>query len=441
MLPTRSSLPIALLGLAWLSAAAPALRAQESELKEHLTRLNRATGSGVVAGEYKTLLADKSRAKKLLAYAARQAKGDPADLTYNGALILAEVAKDLDDTAAAEQMYRVCTRQAAALESSVKLLQSYGALIELLYDNKLYDKSAKVCRELLELKPASDQPRITMIAVSSRFGEPTFIPTETYNAASPLKEGVHQLLIQALAKEGKFDQALKLTDNLIQAEDHWSQRQLKAWVLREAGKSAEAAKAYEDVIDQVIRDKDLKPEQKKKTEDRYRYILSNVYVDLNQIDKASEQLKSLMNRNPKDPGFCNDLGYIWADHGMNLEEAEKLIRQALELDREKRKADPAFNPDEDRDNGAYLDSLGWVLFKQMKYKEAKEWLLKAVEDEDAQHIEIYDHLGDAHFALGEREAALKAWRRGLEFATQTARDQRRRAQVEEKIKKYSQDAN
>src|SRR5262249_57319021 len=117
---------------------------------------------------------------------------------------------------------------------------------------------------------------------------------------------------------------------------------------------------------------------------------------------------------------------------MNLDEAEKHIRKALEIDRKKRK-DAKVKPEEDRDNGAYLDSLGWVLFKQKKFKEAKEILLKAVEDKDSQHIEIYDHLGDVHMALGEREAAQAAWKRGLEVVGTSRREQQRRAEVEKKL--------
>src|SRR5207249_11080583 len=63
--------------------------------------------------------------------------------------------------------------------------------------------------------------------------------------------------------------------------------------------------------------------------DRYteinRYALSNILVEMKQIDKASEHMKWLLDRHPDEPGYYNDLGYIWADHGINLEEAEKLI--------------------------------------------------------------------------------------------------------------------
>src|SRR5262249_16195314 len=135
------------------------------------------------------------------------------------------------------------------------------------------------------------------------------------------------------------------------------------------------------------------------------------------------------------PGYMNDLGFIWADHDMNLDEAEKMIRKAIDLDKKKRKDNPELG---EGDNGAYLDSLGWVLYKQKKYQEAKDWLLKAIKDENAQHIEIYDHLGDVLIALGDRDAALKYWKQGVELASDSRRDQERKTRVLEKIKKNTE---
>ena len=120
---------------------------------------------------------------------------------------------------------------------------------------------------------------------------------------------------------------------------------------------------------------------------------------------------------------------------MKLEEAEKLIRKALELDKALRTKSPKFDPKTDHDKGAYLDSLGWVLFKKKKNEEAKDFLIKALEDKSAQHIEIYDHLADVYMAMGEREMAIKTWQKGLEHVTETRRDQDRKAEVERKLAK------
>ena len=53
-----------------------------------------------------------------------------------------------------------------------------------------------------------------------------------------------------------------------------------------------------------------------------------------------------------------------ADRGTRLDEALSLIRRAVALDPQ---------------NGAYLDSLGWVHFKMGKYDLAEDALRKAVD--------------------------------------------------------------
>jgi tetratricopeptide (TPR) repeat protein len=162
-----------------------------------------------------------------------------------------------------------------------------------------------------------------------------------------------------------------------------------------------------------------------------------VYIDLNQVDKAAAELEALLKKEPDNATYNNDLGYIWADHGMKLADSEKLIRKALEADRKQRqkeKDDPDLLPTEDKDNPAYLDSLGWVLFKQKKYKEAKEPLLKAVVEEDGKHAEIYDHLAEVHLALGEKAEAVAVWKKALKFPAAGKRDQDRRAEIEKKLK-------
>jgi len=111
-----------------------------------------------------------------------------------------------------------------------------------------------------------------------------------------------------------------------------------------------------------------------------------------------------------------------------------MIRKALDEDRKKRRDRSDLKPDEDKDNAAYLDSLGWVLFKKKKFQDAKKYLLEAIKDKEGQHIEIYDHLGDAHMALGEKGEALAIWKKALEIPATSKREQQRKAQVEKKLK-------
>ena len=435
--PVPCRLATALLLALGLTAA---VRGDDAALRQRIVALGQTSGGDTINAEIKGLAAQPEQAKKLIAEAVGMVKAKGQPLAYNAAFILGQVAGELKDLKSGEALLRVCTANAAALKSTHKLLQSYAALIDMLYENKKYGASAKVCRELLELKTSDGKARIYYLAVMGRLGQPDFIEDEDFDPAKQLRPGVHRLMIQAVTKQGKFYEALKLADSLVKAQDTWQERQLRAWILREAGRYEDAAKAYQDVLERIAKDKRLDQEEKDKTAERFRYILSNVYVDLKKIDKAEELLRGLIAKQPDEPAYYNDLGYILADHDQKIPEAEKLIRKALELDKALRQKGGPKNGDAARANPAYLDSLGWVLYKQKKYKEAKEALQEAVKDrndKNGQHLEIYDHLGDTLMALGEREAALAAWRRGLEVAGETPRERERRAEVERKLQKYA----
>ncbi|MBI3410330.1 MAG: tetratricopeptide repeat protein [Planctomycetes bacterium] len=425
----------ALIMMAAVDAQTRAAQESKSDIAKAIEELNRVTGSAPLQGALNGLLKDKDQSKELIEASADLAKKKKVQFSYNAALALGLSASDQKDIPSAEVFFRICMDQAAKLQSPDKILQSYSGLIEILYDNKKYAETAKVCRELLDLKTDDGTPRIVMVPFNTKFGEVDFNEQESFDAAKRIRPGVHKMLIQALAKQGKSKEALKLTENLLKTSDHWLDRAFKGAILREVGQFDEAAKIYEDVIDSAAKDKDLDPEDREAYTERYRYLLSNIYIDLDRIDKASEHLLELLNKKPDDPGYNNDLGYIWADHDIKLEEAEKLIRKAIDLDRKRRQGNPKLDPEDDIDNGAYLDSLGWVLYKQKKFKEAKEMLLEAIKDKRTQHIEIYDHLGDVCLMLGEREAAVNAWRKGLEVVGEGKRELERKTSVERKLEK------
>ena len=80
------------------------------------------------------------------------------------------------------------------------------------------------------------------------------------------------------------------------------------------------------------------------------------------------------------------------------EEAREMIEKAVNLE-------PT--------NSAYLDSLGWVLFKLDQPAEALPHILKAIEHNDEPDATLYDHLGDIYAALKKTEKAREAWQKAL----------------------------
>lgn len=423
--------------IASLIGAAVMAHAGDDSIQKELDRLNQLTGSDTRQAVVQKLLKNQERAKKLIQ--AGLPSATKKEMAYEAALILAMAAADLKEMKASETYFRVCMDKAAKLQSFEKLTESYIPLIRIYYDYKQYADSARICKELLELNTEDGKERIVIRTMTDRFGEAGFREEQDgFQTAARLRPYVRENYIKALAKQGKHDQAIKMVDGLVkQKNGDWRDQYLQGWVYNEAGRFDESAKIYERVIGQVDQDNRLEQDEKEQYISQFRYEAANIYVDLKNIDRATEHFEYLLKKNPNNPVYYNDLGYIWADHDMKLEEAEKLIRKAIDLHRDIRKKAKDFDPKTDHDSGAFLDSLGWVLYKQKKNAEAKEWLLKAIEDKSSWHIEIYDHLGDVHVALGERDLALKAWRKGLEHVNPGRRDQERKVSVEKKIEKHS----
>jgi tetratricopeptide (TPR) repeat protein len=121
---------------------------------------------------------------------------------------------------------------------------------------------------------------------------------------------------------------------------------------------------------------------------------------LGDFARAETLFRKCLELAPSFPEALNYLGYMWADRGENLEEARDLIEQAVELEPE---------------NAAFLDSLGWVLFRLNQPQEALPWLEKAILHAEEPDATLYDHLGDIHAELGNFEQAREAYLRSLEI--------------------------
>jgi tetratricopeptide (TPR) repeat protein len=412
---------VRLVAVALLAAAATSGRADDEKnpLREELLKLNSVTGEKAQQTKLRALVKDREKAKKLAAEAGamlKDAKGKANPFNYNGALIVARMSHYVKRYDVAEPLYEYLVETATKLKNGENMVTAYEGLIDLYFDAKKYATAAETCEK--------------------------YVDTEGPDEFEGYKPFILERLIKARAKEEKFEEALRLADQLVKADDGgWYFLQTKAWVLHEQGKIAAAIDLYKESLDKLDANKKMPAELKNSQKDRTRYVLTGLYVDNKEVDKAAKELQTLIKRNPDNATYKNDLGFIWCDNDMNLEESEKLIKEAIDLDtKEKEKAKKDGKIDEVEPNAAYLDSLGWVLFKQKKYKEALEPLQQAVkDDDDGAHLEIWDHLADVYMALGQKKDAIDAWKKGLTFEDVSKRDVERRKKVVEKLKKEGVD--
>ncbi|MHB1422548.1 MAG: tetratricopeptide repeat protein [Gemmataceae bacterium] len=437
-LPTKlSGVVWALIVLACLPAALVLAEERDSNLRKQALKLNDITGNDAQSGERDALLKDKAHAKKLVAEAARMAAEKPHPFTNNATFILGTLAlsKKIKDYSAAETFWRLHLEQAKELHSAKGIMAAYRGLLLSAYAKRKYAEAEKLCKEARDNEIIGDA--INKVRAEENDEEAI---KERLTLMGFILEVIEEEAV-AIARQGNVKRAIELIDRKFPDKtESWFVLDLKGDVYRIADKNKEALKIYEEEIERVKNDNDLKKKDQEKQLDKIHYWQSGLYIELGQVEKAEEVLKELLAKHPDEPKYNNDLGYVWADHDMHLAEAEKMIRKAIEEDRKKRqKADSKYKPDDEiKDNGAYLDSLGWVLFKQKKYVEAKRYLRQAVrntvEEGEDESVEIYDHLGDVLMALGQKPEAVAAWKKGVEIAGDTKREQKRKEVVRKKLK-------
>jgi len=133
------------------------------------------------------------------------------------------------------------------------------------------------------------------------------------------------------------------------------------------------------------------------------HLKSSSQMELGKPDDAIATLERAFNIDRDNTGLNNDLGYFYADQGINLDRAERMIRKAL-------MSDPK--------NSAFKDSLGWVLYKQGKFNAASNTfddLLSGDALHNMDHALLYDHAGDVAWRLGDKDKAKALWTQAIEL--------------------------
>ncbi len=274
-------------------------------------------------------------------------------------------------------------------------------LIQVYVANEQNDKALKLIADVRETDPDNllwtyQEGRVHYLSENWEEAVKIFVP---------LLEKAEEQKLPQIAREARYnssrclaflglpEEAITLIDKAIQEEPNellW--RFQKGWIHYYTHNWAAAIKAFEELLalesknpnDTIIR--------------QAKFSLSAAYAQNDEFDKAEEILEVFYEKNPDDTSVCNDLGYLYADRGKKLDQAYEMIKKAMEAEPE---------------NHAYLDSMGWILYRMKKYDEAITYLEKAVEGSEEGDTVLWDHLGDCYQAIDKTEKAKEAWSNAL----------------------------
>ncbi|MBM3778486.1 MAG: tetratricopeptide repeat protein [Acidimicrobiia bacterium] len=195
-----------------------------------------------------------------------------------------------------------------------------------------------------------------------------------------------ELQASALFRSGAQPRALTLLEAALKAHPDRLERHLQlAQFYGEAGRVDDGLQVLERAATRFP-DSDLPLFQR-----------GALLAEAERIGEAEQAFSRLIEREPEHADALNYLGYMLADRGERLDEAVALIRRALAVD---------------ENNPAYLDSLGWAYYKQGRFQEAEQYLMRAA-GAMAQNSVVQDHYGDVLARLGRYRDATEAWTRAL----------------------------
>ncbi len=282
-----------------------------------------------------------------------------------------------------------------------------------------FQEGENVWKEMIERYPDERNSRnLLALAEFQSKGGRTDAAIETIREAIKLEPNDDQpvrMLALMMASSDKMDDALDLLQGRLKINPNNPDLSLTlGYILTQGKRFDQAIAVYRGMLERYANQDEVT--------NRVHSMLSIVFTEMNDFPKAEAELETIFAKDSNDPGVNNDLGYLYADQGKNLEKAEEMIRKAVA-------ADP--------DNFSYLDSLGWVLFKRGKFQEARIPLEKAQTD-PRQDATIPDHLGDVYFQLQELAKAKASWEKALKNANASRPPDKRLGEIKKKLQSLEQ---
>lgn len=329
--------------------------------------------------------ADLKRIAPLLEKAAEYGKDSPETLSRVG-----------DIHVLARQIEKALPFYQRLVELKPSFPQAREKLAAALVETGQTEAAIHMIEEIVKLNPLSlpAYDQLTQLYLKNNDQEKALTSARQALVMEPQVLPRHLQIIDLLFKLKKFDQA---ADALGEARKRFPKTGLLTYyhgvALSQIKKHDDAMRAFEEAQVEAANSQpdllnaDFYFDYGAAAEQAKRYV------------KAAELFRKSIELDPSNAARSyNYLGYMWVERNENLDEAGQLIRRALDLE-------PG--------NGAYLDSLGWLLYKQGKYQEALVELQRAAEALPEPDAVVFEHIGDACEKLGKKAEAVLYWQKSL----------------------------
>ena len=127
------------------------------------------------------------------------------------------------------------------------------------------------------------------------------------------------------------------------------------------------------------------------------HSMAILYDEIDQFEKSDSIYIKLINIDNKDAQALNNYAYSLVEREIELKKALDLASKAIELEPK---------------NSSYLDTIGWIYFKQKNFKKAQLYIEKSLEINEENAV-VLEHLGDVMIKINRPSDAKDLYRRAL----------------------------
>jgi tetratricopeptide (TPR) repeat protein len=270
----------------------------------------------------------------------------------------------------------------------VMLLERLGFLYR---SHEQWAPAVETFRQIGELDPDAAAKSSAQIVETYRVAKEFAKAEQEADAAVkkyPNDRVVRSVRASLLADIGKTDQAVAETRKLLDGKNDRDTYVALAQIYEKAKNYAEMGKALDEAA---------KLSTSKDDQENIHFLRGSMFERQKNYDGAEAEFRKVLELNPDNGSALNYFGYMLADRNVRLTEAHDMIQKAL---------------NHDPNNGAYLDSLGWVYFRMNKLDEAERALRRSLELMSKDPT-VHDHLGDVYFRAGKIREAIAQWQNSL----------------------------
>ncbi|HEX2060103.1 MAG TPA: tetratricopeptide repeat protein [Thermoanaerobaculia bacterium] len=359
---------------------------------------------------------------------------DPKDA--RSLFYLAEALNDLEEYAESEKLFR---QLLAADPNDVDLVASFGLSLA---GQKKWDEATQTFTRLVGMADVPDN----LLALART--QLAYIDIQTGNHAKAIERAKEvfvfrgkpnaqavNIALEAMKKQNKPADAVALLEPLVKQfeNDPFLNARYVEWLVR-AGQAAKAkevaaaqvkvgtrnavaiSEAYIQAGDHATAIATLRSAIEARPNDLdLQFQLGSVYERADDRKSAEAVFLKVLEKDPQHAPSLNYLGYMWAESNVNLERAHEMLTRAV---------------GQEPNNGAYVDSLGWVYFRLGKLDLAEKYLTDATRllPRDAT---VHEHLGDVLAKRGDMQRALQLYRQAMSLDPESKDIEKLRSKIAE----------